>query len=73
MFRILLKILNQKCDYSLQEIEEIKEVTGVMQKQDTILAVLSSVALGFSLVEGGIGIAMNAKNIWNMIRTAYIP
>ena len=67
-----IKLVDQKCNYALAEIEELKGTTSALSQMNNVLTIMSSVALAVEGVAGVVGLAMNGKNIWNAVRAAFI-
>ena len=42
-----IKQVDQKCNYALQEIEDLKGTTSSLSKMDNVLMIMSSVSLGY--------------------------
>ena len=67
-----IKQVDQKCNYALAEIEDLKGTTSALSQMGNVLTIMSSVSLAIEGVVGIAGIAMNGKNIWNAVRAAFI-
>ena len=67
-----IKQVDQKCNYALEEIEDLKGTTSALSQVDNVLTIMSSVSLAIEGVVGVVGLAMNGKNIWNTVRAAFI-
>ena len=59
--------VDQKCNYALAEIRDLKRTTSALSQMDNVLTIMSGVSLAIEGVVEIAGIAMNGKNLWKKI------